>query len=154
MDENGNFESFEELIAYLIRDGRCEEADARRVIEGIKGRDWGGRQVSPEFCWGTIVDFGFLDGQARAGWVTREGRMLSAAWGAHERLLDLLGLEAREVEVRGWVRVTPHGWQCEYRMSREQRRRVEECGFVVDDGGERLKPPWRSPNPSPATPSY
>lgn len=146
MDQNGNFESFEELIAYLTRDGRCEETDARRVIEGIKGHDWGGRNVTPEFCWGTIVDFGFLDGQARAGWITREGRMLSAAWGAHERLLDLLGLEVREVEERGWARVTPHGWQCEFRMSREQRRRVEDCGFLVDDGAERLKPRWRSPS--------
>jgi hypothetical protein len=146
MDQNGNFESIDDLVAYLTKDGRCEEAEARRLIEGIMAADdWGGRVVTPEFCWGTIVDFGFLDGQARAGWVTREGRMLSAAWGAHERLLDFLKIEIKDVEEAGWVRVTPHSWQCRYKLSREQTRRVEQCGQLVDPSAERLKPHWRPP---------
>jgi hypothetical protein len=71
--------------------------------------------------------------------------------GTHERLLGYLGLEVREVEERGSARVTPFNWQCGYRLSREQRRRVEACGFLVDAGAERLKPHWSpTSNPSPA----
>lgn len=146
MDENGNFVTVDELVAFLVRDNRCEEADARRLIEGIiEGAGSDGRVATPEFCWGVIVDFGYLDTFARSGWVTREGKMLSATWGAHERLLDLLKLDVRGVEERGWARVTVHSWQCCYRLSRQQRRRIEESGFLVETAAERLKPHWRQP---------
>lgn len=155
MDDNGNFETIDELVAFLIRDNRCEEADARCLIEGIIESAMGdGRDATPEFCWGTIVDFGYLDSLARSGWVTREGKMLSATWGAHERLLDLLKIGVKDVEEQGWARVTVHSWQCGYRLSREQRRRIEECGLLVEAATERLKPHWRpsvaNPVPTPS----
>ena len=71
--------------------------------------------------------------------------MLSAAWGAHERLLGLLGVDVRDVEEKGWARLTPHSWQCRYKLSREQKKRVEQSGFLVDSADERLKPHWRPP---------
>lgn len=78
--DNGNFQTVDELVAYLIQEGRCEEEDARRLIEGLTAEGRGGRVMTPESCWGAIVDFGFLDTTARSGWVDRQGKMLAATW--------------------------------------------------------------------------
>ncbi|MGY3581498.1 hypothetical protein ACVIGB_000431 [Bradyrhizobium sp. USDA 4341] len=137
-----DFRTEDDLIAYLVRTGGCEEEDARLLVSGLMAwrGDFGDRTMTPETCWNKISEFGFLYPEAKSGWITPEGRMHSAVYGAHERLLTWMGLEAAEVEKGGWARVGIHGWRCQYRLTRQQRDRIELCGHLVDAAAERLKP--------------
>jgi hypothetical protein len=85
-------------------------------------------------------DLGLLHKMARMGWIRPDGRVFGCAYGAHERLLRWMGVSAKEAEEGGWVRVGQYKFQCAYRMTREQKERVESFGMLVDDGEERLKP--------------
>lgn len=96
--------------------------------------------ASPRDAWNWVINFGLLYTTARHGWVMPEGKLLSANWAAHERLLYWLGLETADVEAAGWARVGPHGYQCMYRLTRAQKDRIEKSGLLVEKADERLKP--------------
>lgn len=136
------FKTEDDLIAYLVATGGCDPEDARLIIRNMTAwrGEYGDRKMTPETCWYKIAEFGFLDASAKSGWITPEGRMHSAHYGAHERLLTWMGLETSDVEEAGWARVSMNGWQCRYRMTKPQRARLELCGHRVDAGAERLKP--------------
>lgn len=143
MDDD--FRSEDNLIAFLVRFMECDEADARKLVRGLLASrgEVGDRTMKLQACWNIIAEFGFLDPKAKSGWVTPEGRMHSAVFGSHERLLEWMGLSAAEAEEAGWARVGIRGWQCQYRLTREQRIRIEQCGHLVDSRAERTKPPLR-----------
>ncbi len=156
--EGGDLETVDELVAFVAERGGCAEEDVRRLATAMMEGAHFGRELTPEGCWYKIAEFGFLeragmppDG-ARWGWVTREGKFWSSAYGAHERLLGILGLDVLDVERAGWARTSDRGVQCAYRMTREQCRQVEACGILVDAAAERLKPVWTPPEPAPSGP--
>jgi hypothetical protein len=156
MDE---FETVDDVVRWFTEGPHghlYDAADLRNLVQRMVSMPnpfgYGGNDcpVTPDQAWNWIHDFHLMANDGRSGWITREGKMLSAAWGAHERLLHWLGMEAGEVEAAGWVRSSPHGWQCRFKLSREQINRLEEGGHLVDDGAERLKPVWAPPPKSDA----
>jgi hypothetical protein len=140
MDED--FRTEDSLIAYLVRFAGCDEVDARQLVRNMMAwrGDYGDRTMTPQACWNKIAEFGFLDPQAKSGWVTPEGRMHSAVYGSHDQLLLWMGHTTAEVEEAGWACVGIHGWRCQYRLTRQQRIRIEHCGHLVDSGAELIKP--------------
>lgn len=125
--------------------GTPDEAEIRDLVEKMiaKPDPVDGSPMTASRVWNSIVRYGLLYRDAGIGWVIREGKMLSADWGAHEKLLHWLGIETKDAENMGWALVEPHGYQCKFRLSKAQKRRIEETGKLVDSGEERLKRPWR-----------
>jgi hypothetical protein len=152
----GDLTTFDGLVRFVVARGGCAEEDVRLLAKSMLDGEHFGRRLTPEGCWYKIDEFGFLEKAgvppkgARWGWVTREGKFWSAAHGAHERLLDILGLDVVEIERAGWVRISQNGVRCAYRMSRAQRRQVETCGYRIDEAEERQKPAWTAPEQAPA----
>lgn len=146
--DSGEFSTIDELVAFVVERGGCAEADVRRFVDAMLQGDHFGRKLSLDGCWYKIAEFDFLvqagvpPHGARWGWVTREGKFWSSAHGAHEILLKILDIDVSDAERAGWVRLAHQGVQCAYRMTREQRRQVEACGFAVDEPAERLKQVW------------
>jgi len=123
-----------------------DEADLRKLLTLMTSKtDRWGDPITPGRAWSLIVEHTLLYRDHHIGWVTREGKMLSCDWAYHEKLLDHLGLDAWQVEAAGWARVALRKFQCTFRMSKEQRLRVEACGCLVDRGEEELKPEWTPP---------
>jgi len=146
----------DDVLEWFADSPRQRDVLLEKVVDGMLSKPDpfdGATDVTPARAWNWILDFGFCVPEARMGWVTREGKMLSANWGAHERLLYWLGLEAKDVERQGWARVGPFGYQCLFRLSPAQRRRIEKTGRTVDKEAERLKPIWTGSDADKASPS-
>ena len=88
-----------------------------------------------------VDEFDLLARGASFGWIKPEGKVLGCVHAAHERLLKILGLETRDVELAGWARLGPNGYQARYRLTTAQTHAVKRRGGSVDNALELLKEP-------------
>lgn len=90
-------------------------------------------------AWNRIHDMGYLYNDPLYGWIDRAGKVYSCNYAAHDTLLYWLETTPQEVEQAGWVRFTRTGFQCLFRVSKQQKQALETIGLAVDSGDERLK---------------
>ena len=144
-------ETWNDLKASLLtgfngRQGTHAEADVVMLVACLRERPWPHMSreddpMSPAMAWEIIYDRRFMFHDDDTGWVTREGLMLGAGYGSHERLLDHLGIATPDAERWGWVRVSRiFRYQCMFSLSKAQVARLSDIGMQVDKGDERLQP--------------
>lgn len=146
-------ETVDELVDWYARTHNA--ADIRMLVDAMLGKphpfdhssDPGVVEI-PHLCnW--IADFGLLYRDSNSAWVTREGKVYAAAYGAHERLLGWLGYECHAVEQLGWVRTRlmfggSVSYQCLYRLSPAQSSWMKKNGIAVDRSYEITRPIWKA----------
>lgn len=67
----------------------------------------------------------------RFGWIDREGRFWGCGFAAHELLLHFMGEDVKDVEQKGWVRVSMGIAQCLFQPSSAQIQRMDSLGLAV-----------------------
>ena len=90
-------------------------------------------------AWNRIIDGGYLYADPQHGWINREGKVFSCNFASHELLLHWLDTDVQTVEQAGWVRFSNTKYQCLFRISRQQKKVLNDLGLLVDGGAERLK---------------
>lgn len=143
-------ETREELVDWFTRDPQrmpIEDIEllADRMIGTNRGRfhflhEPEGMSVTE--VWNMILEYDFLLSD-RYGWLDRKGKLWGCSWAAHEKLLDVLGHETKDVERLGWVRVTRtylDGWKSVRKINMAQRRTLKRMGLEVSNSEESTKP--------------
>ena len=141
-------EDFEVVIGGFIaphthnnRPASHEEGAVRALIAGMRARPGDYGPMTAGSAWNLIYDHHLMFTESNSGWITREGYVLGAAYAAHERLLNYLGILTRDAEAWGWVRFSRIAkYKCMFRLSPAQKEALEECGLLIDSGEEMLKP--------------
>lgn len=140
--------TMDELVAWFSRSHNPDQI--RKLAESMITRPHPahGSVVDIGQAWNEIIDHSYLSIHSMIGWVDRGGVLHSCGCGAHDRLLYWMDMEPVDAESLGWCRIggfpsRPMGYQCNFRLTRDQKACLERVGILVDDGEERLKPVWK-----------
>lgn len=110
------------------RDPYMTEREARFLASRIgKTSHYGQKEYrernpwSAETIWSVALNQNLFMGR-QFGWIDRAGSFYRCGHAAHELLLHFLGVDIREVELGGWIRVSMSGLQSIYTPSDAQVR--------------------------------
>jgi hypothetical protein len=72
-----------------------------------------------------ITYYKFLNPVTDKGWIDPDGKFWACEYWAHDKLLDILGVEHDEADMCGWVRIS-NGCECTSRMTPNQVRTLRK----------------------------
>lgn len=98
------------------------------------GTSWSSDKDPLDFssAWNIIICNGLLLKNHSSGWLDRSGNFYGADFAWHERLLYWMGREVADVENEGWARIGIGNYQCRYKLSSVQIKKIVSLGVPVD----------------------